>query len=114
MEEGLPCSIVGCGYITPTKVPDEAEMQYKVRLMELQMDQLQIHRADAHNIGGGAGQAVRAPGIKAKMDTPKLQLGVGPILDQVEDIQDYYVGRWRYSTKLAVQLLGQGSGGRGN
>ena len=50
MAEGKTCSIDNCGYITPTKVPDETEMQYKVPLLQLQMEELQIHRTDAHNI----------------------------------------------------------------
>ena len=37
MAEGKTCSIVNCGYITPTKVPDETEMQVpRVRLCRFQ------------------------------------------------------------------------------
>ena len=97
MAEGLPCSIVGCGYITPTKVPDEAEMQYKVRLMELQMAQFQIHRTDAHNMGGGAGRVDHVPGVKAKMAAPKLQLGVD------HQMWDQFMTRWElFKTTMGV------------
>ena len=76
MAEGKTCSVVNCGYVTPTKVPDGTEIQYKVPLLQLQMEELQIHRTDAHKIGDGAGQVDRVPGVKAKMYAPKLQLGV--------------------------------------
>ena len=67
------CSIANCGYITTTKVPDETEVQYKMPMLQLQMQELEIHVNGVHSSGGGQ---VRTPGSKAKMDTPKIQLGV--------------------------------------
>ena len=72
-------------------------MQYKVPLLQLQMEELQIHRTDAHNIGGGAGRVDRVPGVKAKMDAPKLQLGVD------QQMWDQFMTRWKiFKTTMRV------------
>ena len=74
MADGKACCDVNCGYVTETKVPDDMEMQYKLQLMQLQMQELQIHQATIHPQGrAGAGRDDRVRGVKAKMDTPKLQ-----------------------------------------
>ena len=97
MAEGKTCSIGNYRYITSTKVPDETEMQYMVPLLQLQMEELQIHRTDAHNIGGGAGRVDRVPGVKAKMDAPKLQLGVD------QQMWDQFMTRWKiFKTTMGV------------
>ena len=73
MADGNACSIANCGYITTTNVADETEMQYKLQLLQLQIQVLKIHTTGVHNAGGGQ---VRTTGNKAKMDTPKIKLGV--------------------------------------
>ena len=94
MAEGKICSVVDCGYVTPTKVPDETEIQYKVRLLELQMEELKFHTSCVHNGGGGQ---VRTPGSKAKMDAPKIQLGVD------QQAWDQFMTRWNiYKTTMGI------------
>ena len=96
MAEGKACTIADCEYVTPTKVPDETEIQYKVPLLQLQMEELKLHTTVAHNIGGGAGQ-VRTPGSKAKMDTPKIKLGVD------QQAWDQFLTRWNiYKTTMGI------------
>ena len=85
MADGKTCSVANCGYVTPTKVPNETEIQYKVPLLQLQMQELQFHHSVTH--GGGGGQ-VRVQGVKAKMDPPKLQLGVD------QQTWDQFITRW--------------------
>ena len=68
MATGLSCTDVACEYNTSTQVPNETDLAYKIEL-------LKIHQATVHP-QGGAGRDDRVSGVKAKMDTPKLQLGV--------------------------------------
>ena len=49
-EEGLACPVTNCGFVTPLKVPDNVEKEYKMRLMQLQMQELKIHVVDVHGI----------------------------------------------------------------
>ena len=53
MAEGLACSMANCGFVTTTKVPDDEEREYKMQLMQLQMQELQIHGTTVHSSGGG-------------------------------------------------------------
>ena len=66
-------------------MPEETELQYKVPLMQQQMEELETHGTYAHNAGGGGGRVDRVPVI---VDAPKLQLGV--------DCQtwDVFLTRW--------------------
>ena len=70
MAEGFPCSAADCDYVTRLRVPDDAEHADKVQLLQLQMQELQIHRQAAHTQVGAP--AARTPGSKAKMDAPKI------------------------------------------
>ena len=86
MAAGLPCSVAACGYTTTTQVPDETDIAAKIQL-------LQIHASSIHH-GGGAG---RAPGVKAKMDPPKLQPGVD------QQTWDQFIARWEiFKTTMGV------------
>ena len=40
MADGRDCSFAACEYITDTKVPDYTEMQFKLTLLQLQMQEL--------------------------------------------------------------------------
>ena len=70
MAEGFPCSAADCDFVTRLRVPDDAEHADKVQLLQLQMQELQIHRQAAHPKVGAP--AARTPGSKAKMDAPKI------------------------------------------
>merc|ERR1711888_32265 len=62
--------------------------------MQLQMQELQIHGSSVHNSGGGQ---VCTPGSKAKMDTPKIQLGVD------QQAWDQFLTRWHiYKTTMGI------------
>ena len=88
------CSIANCGYITTTKVPDDEEREYKTMLMQLQMQELQIHGSSAHHVEGGQ---VRTPSSKAKMDTPKIQMGVD------QQAWGQFMTRWNiYKTTMGI------------
>ena len=96
MADGKTCSVANCGYVTPTKVPNETEIQYKVPLLQLQMQELQFHHSVTH--GGGGGQ-VRVQGVKAKMDPPKLRLGVD------QQSWDQFITRWEiYKTTMCEPI----------
>ena len=87
MAEGLPCSDANCGYTTTSQVPDDTDLTAKIQL-------LQIHAATLHNGGGGQG---RTPGSKAKMDAPKIQLGVD------QQAWDQFMTRWNiYKTTMGI------------
>ena len=87
MAEGLPCSIPNCGYTTTTQVPDETDLASKIQL-------LQIHASSAHHTGV---EAVRTPGSKAKMDAPKIQLGVD------QQAWDQFMTRWKmFKTTMGI------------
>ena len=97
MAEGRTCSVADCGFVTETKVPDETEIQYKLPMLQLQMQELEIHVNGVHNSGGGAGHVDRVPGVKAKMDAPKLQLGVD------QQTWDQFMTRWKiFKTTMGV------------
>ena len=78
MATGLACTVPACGYTTDVQVPAESDMADKIQL-------LQIHTAAVHHDGGAA----RTPqGVKAKMDPPKIQLGVD------QQTGDQFLARW--------------------
>ena len=87
MATGLRCTVLACEYNTNSQVPDDTDMATKVQL-------LQIHTASVHNSGGGQ---VSTPGSKAKMDTPKIQLGVD------QQAWDQFMTRWTiYKTTMGI------------
>ena len=78
MATGLACTVPACGYTTDVQVPAESDMSDKIQL-------LQIHTTAVHHDGGAA----RTPqGVKAKMDPPKIQLGVD------QQTWDQFLARW--------------------
>ena len=85
MTEGKTCSVVNCGYTTPTKMPDKTELQHRLSLFQLQIGELEIHGAYAHNEGGGTGQIGRVPVAK---NAPKPRLGVD------RKMWDEFMTRW--------------------
>ena len=95
MAEGFPCSAADCDFVTRLRVPDDAEHADKVQLLQLQMQELQIHRQAAHPKVGAP--AARTPGSKAKMDAPKIQLGVD------QQAWDQFMTRWKmYKTTMGI------------
>ena len=66
MATGLRCTVHACEYNTDSQVPADTDLNIKVQL-------LQIHNSGVHEGGGGQ---VHTPGSKARMDAPKIQLGV--------------------------------------
>ena len=80
MATGIRCTDNVCEYTTTSQVPDETDLDIKVRLLE-------VHQATVHPQGGAG--AVRVPGVKAKMDAPKLQLGVD------QQTWDQFTSRWK-------------------
>ena len=68
-------------------VPDDTDLAAKIQL-------LQIHTAAVQNSGGGQ---IRTPGSKAKMDAPKIQLGVA------QQAWDQFMTRWKiYKTTMGI------------
>ena len=95
MAEGFPCSAAACGYVTRLCVPDDTEHADKVQLLQLQMQELQIHTQAVHPQAGVP--AARSPGSKAKMDAPKIQLGVD------QQAWDQFMTRWNiYKTTMGI------------
>ena len=95
MANGLLCTVAGCEYVTTTLVPEDAERQEKLQWVQVQMQELQIHTQGAHPQGGVP--AARTPGVKAKMDAPKLQLGVD------QQAWDQFMTRWEiYKTTMGI------------
>ena len=89
MATGLRCSVFTCQYTTTTQVPDDTDLASKIEL-------LKIHQATVHPQGGG-GRDDRVQGVKAKMDTPKLQLGVD------QQTWDQFMTRWKiFKTTMGV------------
>ena len=87
MAPGLSCSDFTCQYTTTTQVPDDTDLASKIQL-------LQIHNSGVHE-GGGGQDCVQ--GVKAKMDTPKLQLGVD------QQTWDQFLTRWKiFKTTMGV------------
>ena len=85
----LSCPDNTCGYTTSTQVSDDADLPSKIEL-------LKIHMGFFHP-SGGAGRDNRVPGIKAKMDTPKLRLGVD------QQTWDQFMTRWKiFKTTMGV------------
>ena len=69
MATGMPCSYGDCTYTTISQVPDDTDCAVKLQLLLSHQDGCQAR----------VGRAVApATGVKAKMDAPKLQLGVDP------------------------------------
>ena len=94
MAGGFPCSVADCEYVTRTEVPDDMDPTLKVRMLELQMMELQVHTSGVHHEGR---VAARSPGVKAKMDAPKLQLGVD------QQAWDQFMTRWKiYKTTMGI------------
>ena len=94
MAEGLACSAANCGFVTTFKVTADEEREYKMQLMQLQMQELQLHHSNAHGDGGGQN---RVQGVKAKMDPPKLRLGVD------QQTWDQFITRWEiYKTTMGI------------
>ena len=82
--------VTTCGYTTTTHVPDDTDVNSKIKLLEL-------HQAAVHPQGEAGAGAGRVPGIKAKMDTPKLQLGVD------QQTWDQFLTRWKiFKTTMGV------------
>ena len=87
MATGLRCTVHPCEYNTDSQVPADTDLNIKVQL-------LQIHNSGVHEGGGGQ---VRTPGSKAKMDTPKIQLGVD------QQAWDQFMTRWNiYKTTMGI------------
>ena len=83
---GLACSVPTCTYTTTDTVPDDTDIASKIQL-------LQIHTSAAHQ----GGPATRAPGVKAKMDPPRLQTGVD------QQTWDQFMARWAiFKTTMGV------------
>ena len=94
MAGGFPCSVADCEYVTRTEVPDDMDPTLKVRMLELQMMELQVHASSVHHEGR---VAARSPGVKAKMDAPRLQLGVD------QQAWDQFMTRWKiFKTTMGV------------
>ena len=88
MATGMPCSYGDCNYTTTSQVPDDTDFAVKVQLLVSHQD-----RCPA----GGGGSAAPATGVKAKMDTPKLQLGVD------QQTWDQFMTRWKiFKTTMGV------------
>merc|ERR1739844_874466 len=65
------------------------------QLLQLQLQELQIHMQAAHQQVGVP--AARTPGSKAKMDAPKIQLGVD------QQAWDQFMTRWNiYKTTMGI------------
>ena len=87
MATGLRCTVHACEYNTTSQVPDATDLASKLQL-------LQIHTTGVRNAGVGQ---VRTPGSKAKMDTPKIQLGVD------QQTWDQFMTRWMiYKTTMGI------------
>ena len=48
MAGGILCSVAGCGYVTRTKVDDDMAPALKIRVVRLQVMELQIHADSVH------------------------------------------------------------------
>ena len=79
MATGLRCTHTPCEYTTTSQVPDDTDLAMKIRLLE-------VHNTVHTQGGAGAGHV---PGVKAKMDAPKLQLGVD------QQMWDQFMTRWK-------------------
>ena len=94
MAGGYPCSVAGCEYVTKTEMPGDMDPTLKIRMLELQMMELQVHASSVHHEGR---VAACSPGVKAKMDAPKLQLGVD------QQAWDQFMTRWKiYKTTMGI------------
>ena len=86
MATGLAYSVAACEYTTTAQVPDETDIASKIQLF-------QIHASSVHQGGGAA----RTPGVKAKMEPPKLQPGVD------QQTWDQFIARWEiFKTTMGV------------
>ena len=95
MAEGYPCPAADCDWVTRLCVPDDAEHADMVQLLQLQMQELQLHAQIVHPQVGAP--APRTPGSKAKMDAPKIQLGVD------QQAWDQFMTRWNmYKTTMGI------------
>ena len=87
MATGLRCTHTPCEYTTTSQVPDDTDLAMKIRLLE-------VHNTVHTQGGAGAGHV---PGVKAKMDAPKLQLGVD------QQMWDQFMTRWKiFKTTMGV------------
>ena len=94
MANGFLCPVADCEYVTRTEVPADMDPTLKVRMFQLQMLELQVHASSVHHEGRAA---VQTPGVKAKMDQPKLQLGVD------QQAWDQFLIRWAiYKTTMGI------------
>ena len=87
MATGLRCTHTPCEYTTTSQVPDDTDLVLKVKL-------LKVHNT-VHTQGGAGADHV--PGVKAKMDAPKLQLGVD------QQTWEQFMTRWKiFKTTMRV------------
>ena len=94
MANSFPCSVADCEYVARTEVPEDMDPTLKVRMLELQMMELQVHASSVHHEGRAA---ARSPGVKAKKEAPKLQLGVD------QQAWDQFMTRWSiYKTTMGI------------
>ena len=69
------CSAANCGYITPTKVPDDTDTQSKVQCLNLQIQQLRTHAESVH-----ASPSVSRSQPTDEMHSQSLRLQGSPIV----------------------------------
>ena len=90
MATGMPCSYGDCNYTTPSQVSDDTDLAVKIQLL---VSHQSLHTSPA----GGGGFVAPTPGVKAKMDAPKLQLGVD------QQAWDQFMTRWEiYKTTMGI------------
>ena len=88
MATGLAYSVAACEYTTTAQVPDETDIASKIQLF-------QIHASSVHQGGGAA----RTPGVKAKMEPPKLQPGVD------QQTWDQFIASWSFRRNVPPEEL---------
>merc|ERR1711895_328282 len=95
MAGGYPCSAADCDWVTRLQMPDDVDNANMYQLLQLQLQELQIHTQAAHQQVGVP--AARTPRSKAKMDAPKIQLGVD------QQAWDQFMIRWKmYKTTMGI------------
>ena len=100
MAGGAACSSPGCEYVTPLEIPDDVNGAAMLQYLQLQLQQLQLHMQGAHPVVAVPQAApVNQPTqrAKAKMDQPKIQLGVD------EQTWNQFMTRWNiFKTAMGV------------